>query len=195
MRIGIVSDIHCNAAGLRTAIERMGDVDELICAGDVIFEYRFDNEVVELLRERQARIVLGNHERVLYGPQGARARSAPHVRSDSLDYLGAMPWLIDVDAGGKRLVVAHGSPIEPREQYIFPNTPDIKRLEAVGADYIVLGHTHQQMAVQVGHTLVINPGSAGDARDLNNGRRLSYAVLDTSSGEVTFDNYAVPPLA
>ena len=193
MRIGIVSDIHCNAAGLRAAIERMGDVDELVCAGDVVFEYRFSNEVVELLRDREARIVLGNHERVLYGPQGIRARSAPEVRADNLDFLGSMPWLIDVDVQGKRLVVAHGSPIEPREQYIFPETADIRRLEAVGADYIILGHTHYQMAVQVGSTLVINPGSAGDARDPRNGRLLSYAVLDTASGEVIFDNYSAAP--
>ena len=57
MLIGIVSDIHCNAEGLRQALQRMGPVDELLCAGDVISEYRFSNDVVELLRERQARIV------------------------------------------------------------------------------------------------------------------------------------------
>src|ERR1700736_5478890 len=40
VKLGIVSDIHCNAAGLRAALALMGDVDELICLGDSIWEYR-----------------------------------------------------------------------------------------------------------------------------------------------------------
>jgi hypothetical protein len=45
------------------------------------------------------------------------------------------------------------------------------------------------MAERVGRALVINPGSTGEARDIANGRRLSYAVLDTSSDELLFDNF------
>ena len=55
MRIGIVSDIHCNHEALRVALERMGDVDELLCAGDSVYQFRFSNEVMALLRERGAR--------------------------------------------------------------------------------------------------------------------------------------------
>ncbi|MBM3347922.1 MAG: metallophosphoesterase family protein, partial [Betaproteobacteria bacterium] len=75
MRIGIVSDIHCNAKGLRAALAAMGTVDELICAGDSIHEYRFSNEVVALLRERGAHVILGNHDEGFLGPHGERARS------------------------------------------------------------------------------------------------------------------------
>jgi predicted phosphodiesterase len=49
-----------------------------------------------------------------------------------------------------------------------------------------------QMAVRVGRTLVINPGSAGESRDARNGYRLSFAVLDTGTGEVTFTDYPDP---
>ena len=192
MRIGIVSDIHCNIEGLKTALERMGDVDELLCAGDSIFEYRFSNEVVELLGEREARIVLGNHEHVFYGPAGVRARSSASIRPDALNYLVRQPLTIDVQVSGKRLLMTHASPIEPGTQYVYPGSPELQKIAAVDADFVVLGHTHHQMAEHAGRALVINPGSAGDARDLRNGRRLSYAVLDTLSGEVTFDDYEVP---
>ncbi|MEK6739155.1 MAG: metallophosphoesterase, partial [Planctomycetota bacterium] len=67
MRIGIVSDIHCNHEALRVALERMGGVDELLCAGDSVYQFRFSNEVMALLRERGARYILGNHEEVLLG--------------------------------------------------------------------------------------------------------------------------------
>jgi hypothetical protein len=43
---------------------------------------------------------------------------------------------------------------------------------------------------------VVNPGSAGQARDHVNGKRLSYAVLELGGGavtvdDVTIDNYLV----
>jgi len=73
VRVGIVSDIHCNAAGLMQALALMGDIDELICLGDSIYEYRFSNEVVRLLRDRAAQVIVGNHEEQFFGPLGARA--------------------------------------------------------------------------------------------------------------------------
>src|SRR5262249_1125853 len=66
LKFGIVSDIHCNAAGLGRALELMGDVDELICLGDSIWEYRFSNEVAALLKDRGAHTILGNHEEVFF---------------------------------------------------------------------------------------------------------------------------------
>jgi predicted phosphodiesterase len=61
--------------------------------------------------------------------------------------------------------MTHASPIAPHTQYVYPGSPDLKRFAEVDADFIVIGHTHVQMAVRVGRALVINPGSAGDARD------------------------------
>lgn len=191
MRIGIVSDIHCNAAALDLALTRMGDVDELLCAGDAVFEYRFGNEVIETLRDRGARYVLGNHEHVLLDPRGIRAREAPHVRADLLAWVAERPNSIEVMCDGKRLLMTHASPVAPQTQYVYPGSPDLKRFAEVDADFIVIGHTHVQMAVRVGKALVINPGSAGDARDHRNGHRLSYAVLDTATDEVLIDNFSV----
>jgi predicted phosphodiesterase len=48
------------------------------------------------------------------------------------------------------------------------------------------------MTHRVNGTLIINPGSAGQPRDPSNGFRSSYAVLETQSGEVTFDVYDDP---
>jgi len=196
VRLGIVSDVHCNADALRLAIERMGAVDELLCAGDSIFEYRFSNDVIEVLRESGARYVLGNHESVFLGSQGVRARNAANVRTDLVEYMATQPLSLDVDVGGRRLVMVHASPLEPRTQYVFPGSPELQRLAEIEADYVILGHTHTQMAERAGRALVINPGSGGDPRDLANGRRLSYAVLDTAFGEVLFDNFAPgdPPI-
>ena len=73
MRIGIVSDIHCNAAGLLAALKGMGDVDALICSGDTVYQYRFSNDVLVILRGAGAHLVLGNHDAVVLSRDGPRA--------------------------------------------------------------------------------------------------------------------------
>jgi len=195
VRIGIVADIHCNHEALRIALDRMGAVDELLCAGDAVYQFRFSNEVIELLRERGARYILGNHEEVLLGKWGERARAAAWVRADALAYMAEQAPRLEATVDGKRLVMVHGSPFEPHNEYIYPNSRSISRLAEIEADYVILGHTHYQMAERVGRVLVVNPGSAGEARDARNAFRLSYAVLDTATGEVTFDDFQDPTRA
>lgn len=195
MRIGIIADVHCNHEALRIALDRMGDVDELLCAGDAVYQFRFSNDVMELLRGRGARYVLGNHEDVLLGKWGERARSADWVRRDALAYMASQPSSIETVVGGKRLLMVHGSPYEPHNEYIYPNSASLSRFAELETDYVVLGHTHYQMAQRVGRALVINPGSAGEARDPRNAFRLSYAVLDTSSDEVVFEDFQDPTRA
>jgi putative phosphoesterase len=192
LKIGIVSDIHCNIAGLDRALEEMGDVDELICAGDAIYQFRFSNEVVERLRERGARLVLGNHEDTFLGRDGVRARAASWIHADALAYLAEQPYSLTIAASGKRIVVVHASPWEPYNEYIYPNSPSLRRFVEFDAEIVILGHTHYQMAERVGRTLVINPGSAGEPRDPRNDFQLSFAVLDTESDEVRFGSFPDP---
>ena len=192
MKIGIVADIHCNHEALRIALERMGTVDELLCVGDAVYQFRFSNEVMELLRQRGARYILGNHERVMLGPWGERARSLPTVRQENLDYMTSQSYCLEARVDGRRLVMVHGSPFDPPDEYIYPNSPALGRLAQIDADYIILGHTHYHMAVPVGRGLAINPGSCGEARDHRNEFRLSWAVLDTETGEVAFGHFDDP---
>ena len=192
MQIGIVSDIHCNAAGLRRAIELMGDVDELICLGDSIWEYRFSNEVVALLREREAHTILGNHEEGFLGPLGERARTREDIDPALLDWLATRPHRVELVCAGKRLLLVHSTPWEPRGAYIHPGDALLARFAEAEADFVLYGHTHRQVVKRFGGVLVVNPGSAGDARDHHNGRQLSCAVLDTASEEVRIIDYPDP---
>lgn len=192
MRIGLVSDIHCNAAGLQRALDLMGDVDELVCAGDAIYQYRFSSDVVRILRERGAHVIQGNHEEVLLGPHGERARAAASVDRRELAWLAERPLEMRVDLGDKTLHIVHGSPWEPHREYLYPHTATLRRFQDFDADIVILGHTHYQMAERVGRTLLINPGSAGEPRDARNGFQLSYAVLDTETEHVTFTDYPDP---
>jgi putative phosphoesterase len=194
VRIGIVSDVHGNAAGLSRALDLMGDVDELLCVGDIVEEFRFSNEAVAILRERQARCVLGNHDIGLLGEHGRRARSAAHVDPALVEWLAAQPLTVDAMVEGHRMVMTHASPCAPYTQYVLPNSPEMKRIRDVDADLVVIGHTHRRMVNRVGRPLVVNPGSVGQARDPRNGNRLSYAVLEIGRDgiDVAFEDYDAP---
>jgi putative phosphoesterase len=192
VKFGIVSDIHCNIAGLRHAIELMGDVDELICLGDSIWEYRFSNEVAALLKGHGAHTILGNHEECFFGPLGERARARPGSDPELVQWLETRPHRIELERDGKRLLLVHSTPWEPRGAYIQPGDAQLARFAEADADFVLYGHTHRQVVQRFGRVLVVNPGSAGDARDHNNGRRLSCAVLDTASDEVRIIDFTDP---
>lgn len=189
MKIGIVSDIHCNIMGLERALAAMGGVDELLCLGDCIFQYRFSNEVVALLKERGAHVIQGNHEEDFFAPHGVRARQAAWIDPALMDWLSSQPLRRELEFGGKKLLMVHSTPWSPRGAYVWPDSASIGRFAEVEADFVLYGHTHAQIVRRVGRALVINPGSAGDARDHRNGRQLSCAVLDPATDEVQLIDY------
>ena len=187
MIVGVVSDIHCNIDGFRRALAAMGRIDRLICIGDSIYEYRFSNEVVALLREYDAAVISGNHEEIFFGPLGARARQSTWIDQPHVEWLSARPAQLELVLAGKKLMVVHSTPWTPRGEYVFPGSTLLERFGEVDADYVLYGHTHMPMVTRVGRPLVVNPGSAGEAR---NGMGLSCAVLDLAADEVRIVNYS-----
>jgi len=192
VRLGIVSDIHCNIQGLERALELMAPFDQLWCAGDSVFQFRWSNEVVRRLRELNAIVVLGNHEETLLGPDGQRALSNPKVDQELVAWLRQQPYRIERIVDGKKVVMTHGSPWEPWKDYHYPHEPIWARAAELDCDALIVGHTHYKMALRVGRVLVINPGSAGDPRDHRNDFQLSCATWDTTTGEVVFYDYPDP---
>lgn len=192
MKLGIVSDVHCNVAGLNEALRLMGDIDRLICLGDSIWEYRFSNEIVRILRQREAEVILGNHEEGFFGPQGSRARAREDIDPDQMAWLASRPLRTELSCAGRKVLLVHSTPWEPRGTYVHPHSALLDRFAEADADIVLYGHTHEQLVRRVGGVLVVNPGSAGDARDSRNGRMLSCAVLDVSEEAVTMIDFPDP---
>jgi putative phosphoesterase len=192
LKLGIVSDLHCNIDGLDRALEIMGAIDALLCLGDSINEYGFSNEVIGRLRELDALTILGNHEEVFLGAAGARARSRADIDRSLLDWLAERPHRHELRSDGKRILLVHSTPWEPRGSYVMPTSSALERFGEADADIVLYGHTHRQLVRRVGRVLVVNPGSAGEARDPRNGGQLSCAVLDTVTEEVVIRDFPAP---
>lgn len=189
MRVGLVSDIHCNLNGLDDALALMGSVDEVWCAGDAFNQYRFSNEVVARIQEIGARYILGNHEDMLLAPSGERAQNNPNVDQRLLAWVRDRPHFVEAALGGREVLMFHSTPWEPYEEYIYPHSRDLLRLGELNFDIAIYGHTHMQLAREVNGTLIVNPGSAGLGQDPSNGKKLSCAVLETDDRTVAFYNY------
>jgi putative phosphoesterase len=189
VRLGIVSDVHCQHDALEQAAQVLvGEgVDEILLAGDAHYEYRFSNEVVELIRAYGMRYVLGNHEAMLIGPHGERATAAAHVRPANLDFVRQSPYRITTKVGGKTLTMVHANPFAPDNHYLHPGDPLFRRCEELDTDYLILGHTHVPLTERFGRTLVINPGSLMFSRDAGARGLVTYAVLDTDTDEVRLE--------
>ena len=116
MKIGIMSDIHCDVLAMRTALEQleqMGPMDLLLCAGDSVLQYRFSNEIFDLLREHHVLAVRGNHDQMVASSAGAQLRASGRISPENLQALEEMPNVLELHIEGKRLVMMHTSPVDP----------------------------------------------------------------------------------
>ena len=88
MRTAIISDIHGNLEALQTVladIDRRG-VDEIICLGDILGYGPNPNECVDLVAERCAWSLLGNHDyAVIYEPTNFNAAAEQGCEGVSLE--------------------------------------------------------------------------------------------------------------
>lgn len=192
MRLGVVSDIHCNLIGLRAALAAMGPIDELLCLGDAIDRNRFSNKVVGFLRDAGARMILGNHEEAFLAQHGPGKTQHDGVDPALLAFLADQPVRRLLSYGGKSVLMLHSTPWEPRGEYIFPHNEKLALFAEAGADYVLYGHTHAHVIRRVGGVVIVNPGSAGEGRESSDGRHLSCAVVDTDAGEARLVHYMDP---
>ncbi|MES4791654.1 MAG: hypothetical protein C4321_00510 [Chloroflexota bacterium] len=204
VRLGIVSDIHCNIQGLEHALDLETAIDLLDRLGDghgrdaeELSDAEGNDAHVPVGggaagEDLQAVVVLGNHEETLLGPDGQRALSNPKVDQDLVAWLRQQPYRTERLIDGKKVVMTHGSPWEPWKDYHYPHEPIWARAAELDCDTLIVGHTHYKMALRVGRVLVINPGSAGDPRDHRNDFQLSCATWDTTTGEVVFYDFPDP---
>ena len=165
-RIGIISDVHCSPGPLAEALHIFADekVDDIICAGDIAGYYDTLQPTIALLQQSNCSVIIGNHD------QSWLEKTAPTDDCPMRAYLQQLPQTLDLEIEGKRIFVVHANP--PSEQH-----GGIKLLDQQGCiiedrkaewsdclidfeyDVLIVGHTHQVYAEQLGKLLVVNPGS------------------------------------
>lgn len=186
MLLGIISDAHGNATALARCLDFMGrlDVRRVLHLGDAVGYLPHGARVVRMLADADAFCLQGNHEAMLAGvlPLSGHAEEIIGLRRFAADIDAA--WLrrvertgplAELEIGGRRLVLAHGSPDDPLLGRVH-GACDIAGLAHMDADAVLVGHTHVPMLERAGKTVLLNPGSCGLPRD--QGDLPAFAVLD-----------------
>ncbi|HEY1295678.1 MAG TPA: metallophosphoesterase family protein [Chloroflexota bacterium] len=184
MKVGVVSDVHNNIDALAYALDYLRDCDLLLGLGDLVSDYHVDGRILRLARERGLASIAGNHEKSILLHPGSQIRTS--LAAETLEFLRELPASREIELDGRRVHVAHGAPWDDANDYRCQYVLERDRVTlgrvaaAAEADLVLLGHTHRAMAVRVLDTLVVNPGSCGEARDA--AQRLTFATLDGASG-------------
>ncbi len=196
MRVAVISDIHSNYDALQVVLSAIDGCDAVVCLGDLVGYGAQPNEVVSGIRSlKPEAIIMGNHDyAVSTGDTSGFVRHAveavewtrKEISSDNLQYISSLRSKATFTADGVKIALAHGSPRDPLNEYVYPGAPEfiLKSLvDESGGTVLLLGHTHVPFSQRFGANLLGNPGSVGQPRDGD--PRASYAILEPSS-EIRF---------
>jgi predicted phosphodiesterase len=183
MRIAIISDIHGNLVALEAVladIERRG-ADVTVNLGDCATSPLWPRETLELLDTLALPTVRGNHDRWIASPRPGELSRTEVYTFDALTgaqraALGALPPSLDI---GDEVLAVHGTPSSDVE-YLLEEAVDGRlalarrdvlraRLGSTRATLVLCGHSHHQHSTFApGGTLIVNPGSVGSPRAVDN---------------------------
>lgn len=216
MRVAAITDIHANLPALEAVLGAIdgAEIDEIWCLGDVVGYGAEPDECADLVRERCAICLVGNHDLAVLGAldigafSEAAAAGVAWTRENVAERTLAM--LRGLDAAGEREDVAlfHASPRDPIWEYVLSAEQADACLDAQRRRIALIGHSHVSLffarpdpdepgeeirgAQASDGTLLdlgadrwlINPGSVGQPRDGD--PRAAWLELDTSEWTARF---------
>lgn len=192
-RVAVISDVHANLEALEAVLGEVKGM-ELYCLGDLVDYGAEPNEVIDELRLRGAKCIVGNHDAAAMTGETSQfnARAAMssqwtrrRLTGDSVAFIKGLADELRLTLGEVGVYLTHGSPDDRLWEYVDPRThTDLfgYYLDKVDAQVIGLGHTHVPYVWKEAGRAVFNPGSVGQPRDGD--RRAAYALLSAEGGEV-----------
>jgi predicted phosphodiesterase len=214
LRYAIISDIHANLEAFLSVLGEIdvSDVDRVICLGDIVGYGADPNECLEIIKSRNIRSLIGNHDKAACGltePAGfnpAAMEAALWTRGKLTEgnkyYLRSLPEEDAIDG----FMIVHGAPSDP-DKYILSAhdaAPEFPLLE--NRSLCFFGHTHVSVVyslsdgrvnvsrdrvckIRDGVSYLVNPGSVGQPRDRD--PRASFVIYD-DRGEAEFRRVEYP---
>ena len=165
--IGLISDVHATPAPIEEALSifKQAGVEQVFCAGDIAGYGDQLEQSIALLVKSGCQTILGNHD-LLY-----LDHYADDVDNEAVAFFRRQTTSMNMTIAGKRVYMVHAQPPDDchggikllnREGEVQPDRVAFwtDELKALDCDVLVVGHTHQVFAEQVGDILVVNPGSS-----------------------------------
>jgi diadenosine tetraphosphatase ApaH/serine/threonine PP2A family protein phosphatase len=199
MLIGIISDIHSNLPALEAVLASLDDLaaERIYCLGDTVGYGPFPVGCLNLVRQRCAVVLQGNHDSGVIGETsihdfnifGLKAVlwTREVLSDDEMAYLRSCPLTWHDNS----IMLAHASPKQPFSwNYLHSITSAIDAFDAFHQNDCFVGHTHLPLIVGEdgsvnrvprGVRRIINVGSVGQPRDGN--PAAAFGTYDTATRE------------
>ena len=202
MEIFIFSDSHSNFTNLD--LNYIRQFDRVIFAGDLLGYLILQHDVLDFFLEGDIDYILGNHdlyylrflnERLfeknfsshhslmlptdMYQERyGALKETVEIISPYKLDQLYSSNMMKRLVIDGLSIYVCHGSPMNPFNEYIYP---DSNKLDYIFSQYdfdiLICGHTHIPFIKKKENRYIINPGSCTLPR---RGLNPSFMTINTN---------------
>ncbi|MCA8957596.1 MAG: metallophosphoesterase family protein [Planctomycetes bacterium] len=219
MRIGILGDVHGNMDALEVVVAKVREegVDHWVQVGDIVGYGAEPSECIDLIRELNCTICIGNHDAAVVGQLSTEyfnpyARQAvewtrARLRTEDLEFLRQLPLLVE----RAEYTVVHGTLHQPDQfGYVMSIVEAKDSLRHQRTHVCFVGHSHvpaiylQSSAdaddvhvvfspevhamTKPSAKVLMNVGSVGQPRDED--PRAAYAIFDTVTGEASIRRVA-----
>ncbi len=178
MRVLVFADLHGNWEALTALQAAEPRPDHLFFLGDAVGYGPDPRACVAWLRANASHAVRGGHDEAvlrdnldaLPAEERELARATlEHARRvlgpDEMGYLAGLPATQTVEVAGTSFYLAHRLPVaEPVDLLTAKEEELLRALSPLGADVVLVAHTHVPLIRRVGGMFVVNPGSLGQPR-------------------------------
>ncbi len=197
IKVAIISDIHGNSVALKAVVKdaKENNVDDFIFLGDLVNDFPFGNETLEIVKSLSNKVLKGNKEQYLieydkekYDWDNIQFKNTlfmyKELTKENLEYIKSLPHCMTVEYDGVKLLIAHGSPTSV-EELLNRNKRDLldKYSKDLEADALIFGHTHEAMWYEyINNKLVLNAGCCGVTPHYKG--KAEYVILEISNGKI-----------
>lgn len=167
----------------------------LFFLGDLVNDFPFGNETLEIVKSLSNKVLKGNKEQYLieydeekYKWNNIQFRNTlfmyNELTKENLEYIKKLPHCISAEYEGFKILFAHGSPnsveellYQEKRELLDKYTKDLKQ------DALIFGHTHEKMWYEyINNKLVINAGCSGVSPYYK--AKAEYVILEIEKGKV-----------
>ena len=151
MKIGVMSDTHGSLLYFEKALEVLSDCDILLHAGDVLY-HGPRNDLPKGYNPKGVISKINELDNIII----ARGNCDADVDQMVITHPIQGPYILS-QFGETRILINHG--------YVDSKEETIKKAKSMGADILILGHTHVKELYVDENLIVINPGSTSIPKD------------------------------
>ena len=201
MRICIISDLHANMEALSAL---PNDYDELWVLGDLVNYGPDPAATIDFVRSRASTIIRGNHDHsVGFGvdcgcsprframAEATREYTASVLSAADKQFLRGLSSCAWRQVDSTNFFLCHATPSDLLYEYRPPASPlwDREEEASLGANFVLVGHTHLQFSRTARQQTIVNPGSLGQSKAGD--PRARYAIWQDGRLELLTINYPV----